>query len=68
MNRDEGRFLNEDDEKRKVNAEIALRHVRDQQRLIDAMGPEIHKQMEPLKERRQRNHFKHEYEELYGGS
>lgn len=55
----------ENDKRKAINAEIALRFVKDTSRLIDNMGPEISRLMEPIKQRHQINHFMEEYEDLF---
>lgn len=57
----------EKDRKRAVDAEIALRHIKDQTRLIDQMAPVSTQLSKPLATRRKLNHFFEEYDDIYQG-
>ena len=56
---------NEDDRLNAIDAEMKLRFIRDSTRMIDAMGVETTRLVQPLKERRRVNHFFEEWNELY---
>lgn len=53
------------DKEKRLAAEMALQHVRDQQRLIQQMGPAVHELMSPIRQRRLANKFMEEYEAIY---
>lgn len=49
------------------NAEVALLHMQDVSRYIDARGPVVSSTMKPIRERGLRNHFFAEAEALIKG-
>lgn len=55
----------EDDRRLAFDAEFKSRFVEDSTRMIEQMGIETHKLVQPLKERRRVNHFFEEWNELY---
>jgi hypothetical protein len=54
--------------KRTREAHQALSFQQDMSRLIDAKFPVSHRIFQPLKERKIRNHFTKEYEDLWRGN
>jgi hypothetical protein len=57
----------EEDKRHAKNADQSLSFVQDMSRAIDARQPEVTRLSKPLKERRLRNHFIQEAEEMYRG-
>ena len=54
----------EEDIQRRINAEISLAHLTDQERLITAREPEAKKLLEPIRKRRAINHYMEEARDL----
>lgn len=54
----------EEDIKRRIAADNALAHLRDQERLIDARAKEAQSILEPIRRRGLANHFMDEAKEL----
>lgn len=59
--------MTRDDQERRIQAEVTLAHMRDQQRLIDARTPVVHETMEPIKTRGKLNGFTKEAEDFVKG-